>query len=446
MNRTDQAPEPTMEEILASIRLIISDDAKKALPERDEHLRRPAPSRAEPASLSALPEEDVLDLTDALLPEEQPASAAPPSSVSSRSDDAAALSQESAAESKPRAQQDAAVATTESSGDTPRQPELPQPPTGSREDLSRPAPSESRPVWSRRDLPGSPAPVAGAVPRYEAAPAARQPQRNWAQDIQMPIPERGPVSLIPGQTQAQDHASRGEAEAAEEVEAESEFALSNGLGEREEAAVAALAESLARSAAGAMHSDELTTAGDVDFSRLGDEQKAEVTETFANAIQRESGSRDKNPLPTLLDEVFRQDFIRDSVADEEPAEDSGQPVESASAREDDEKANEHAFPHWGAPEIALQSPQSRQPAPWARNELRSRTIETFVQNIPTVAAASPEAEPARPAPSGLSLEDTVRDMLRPLMMQWLNEHMPRILENAIREEIATRGLLPKTEK
>ena len=320
MNRTDQAPEPTMEEILASIRLIISDDAKKAPPERDENLRRPAPSRAEPASLSALPEEDVLDLTDALLPEEQPAAGAPPSSVTSRSDEAAALSQEPPAESRPRAQQDAVAAAPESSANAQQQPELPQPPAGPREDHSRPAPSESRPVWSRRDLPGSPAPVAAPVPRYEAAPAARQPQRNWAQDIQMPISERGPVSLIPGQTQAQDQPSRGRAEAAEEVEAESESELSNGFGEREEAAVAALAESLARSAAEAMHSDELTTAGDVDFSRLGDEQKAEVTETFANAIQRESGSRDKNPLPTLLDEVFRQDFIRDSEADEEPAE------------------------------------------------------------------------------------------------------------------------------
>jgi len=33
-----------------------------------------------------------------------------------------------------------------------------------------------------------------------------------------------------------------------------------------------------------------------------------------------------------------------------------------------------------------------------------------------------------------------------LLAQWLNEHMPRILDKAIRDEIATRGLLPKTEK
>ncbi len=116
---------------------------------------------------------------------------------------------------------------------------------------------------------------------------------------------------------------RDEAEAVEQEEAESESGLPNGLDEKEEAAVAALVETLARSAAEAMNPEELTTASDVDFSRLGDEQKAEVTETFANVIQRERGPREKNPLPTLLDEVFRQDFIRDSLAGEKPAEDSG---------------------------------------------------------------------------------------------------------------------------
>jgi hypothetical protein len=41
---------------------------------------------------------------------------------------------------------------------------------------------------------------------------------------------------------------------------------------------------------------------------------------------------------------------------------------------------------------------------------------------------------------GLSLEESVREMLRPMLMDWLNQHMPRILENAIREEISARGL------
>ena len=448
MNRTEQAPEPTMEEILASIRLIISDDAKKAPAERDERPRRSVPPRPEPASLSTLPEEDVLDLTDALVfPEEKPAASAAASSANSRPAKPAALSQEQPVESSPAEPEDAVAAEPETpeTADTPQQVELPQPPAEPREDFSRQAPSASRPLWSRRELPGAPTPVAPA-PRYEAAAHARQPQRNWAEDIQMPIPERGPVSLIPSQAPVQGQESRDEAEAVEQAETESESGLPSGLGEKEEAAVAALAENLARSAAEAMNSEELTTAGDVDFSRLGHEQKAEVTETFANAIHRESGARDENPLPSLLDEVFRKDFLRDAPAEEEPAEEFEESAASASAKEDDKKASERAFPHWGAPEFALQSVPSRQPEPWTRSEPPSRTTEAVAQSKPALTNVSREADIARPAASGLTFEDTVRDMLRPLMMQWLNEHMPRILENAIREEIGTRGLSPKTEK
>jgi cell pole-organizing protein PopZ len=41
---------------------------------------------------------------------------------------------------------------------------------------------------------------------------------------------------------------------------------------------------------------------------------------------------------------------------------------------------------------------------------------------------------------GRTLEDSVREMLRPLLVEWLNANMPRILEDAIRQEIKTRGL------
>ena len=82
MNRTDQAPEPTMEEILASIRLIISDDAKKGPSGRDDHPIRSAPPRPETAPLNSLPEEEVLDLTEALVsPEEQSLSGDPASKI-----------------------------------------------------------------------------------------------------------------------------------------------------------------------------------------------------------------------------------------------------------------------------------------------------------------------------------------------------------------------------
>jgi hypothetical protein len=39
-----------------------------------------------------------------------------------------------------------------------------------------------------------------------------------------------------------------------------------------------------------------------------------------------------------------------------------------------------------------------------------------------------------------TLEDTVREMLRPLLVQWLNENMPRIINEALRDELAAAGL------
>lgn len=38
-------------------------------------------------------------------------------------------------------------------------------------------------------------------------------------------------------------------------------------------------------------------------------------------------------------------------------------------------------------------------------------------------------------PSGRSLEDSVKEMLRPLLREWLDEHMSRVLEAALRDEL-----------
>lgn len=260
----------------------------------------------------------------------------------------------------------------------------------------------------------------------------------------MPIPDRGPVSLIPDQAQTQVRETPDARQTAEWEEAESDADAPNGLGGKGEAAVAAIAESLARSAAGAMNSDELTTAGDVDFSKLGEEHKAEVTETFANAIQRESVSHDRRPLPTLLDEVFRQDFIREPSPAVEPADDLSESEESDAHDDHDRKAGNERFDlRWGAPAVTVPSAASLPPAQPLRSEPHARPVQ---EEAPVRTASPQEAEPARPTASGSPLEEAVRDMLQPLLVQWLNEHMPRILENAIREEIATRGHLPKIEK
>jgi cell pole-organizing protein PopZ len=53
---------------------------------------------------------------------------------------------------------------------------------------------------------------------------------------------------------------------------------------------------------------------------------------------------------------------------------------------------------------------------------------------------APATEPARPQsalPSGL--EDSIKELIKPLIIEWLNNNLPRIVEKAIREELADHG-------
>ena len=68
---------------------------------------------------------------------------------------------------------------------------------------------------------------------------------------------------------------------------------------------------------------------------------------------------------------------------------------------------------------------------------------------PKPIVAEPMAPAATPAPAASlspapvrTLEDTVSDLLRPVLRQWLDEHMPRIFERVLREELAGRVTPP----
>ena len=43
------------------------------------------------------------------------------------------------------------------------------------------------------------------------------------------------------------------------------------------------------------------------------------------------------------------------------------------------------------------------------------------------------------AASQKTLEDSVKDMLRPMLKQWLDENMSRVLTAALKEELGDRG-------
>ncbi len=445
MNRTEQTPEPTMEEILASIRLIISDDSKKAPPVREDHSPAPMPEAAV-APLNALPAEDVLDLTDELVfPEERSA----PASTMTPSPSHAVAAEDAPGEEPPHEAPDLTTAPPEPSQAAEMPHAMPShmaPPEARHDGAQRSASAPSRTVWSRRELPGSSGPVAAANPRLsqEAAPS-RQPPRSWAQDVQMAIPDQGPMSLIPGQIQAQKPEPEETSPSSGDMEEETGVTLSAGPGDKNEAGVAAFTEDLIRTAVSAMDAEELATAAEIDFDELDGGRTAEVAERVAAAIQKEHKSQDESPLPTLLDEMRRRNFFKEPETFPEPDDQSADADAPASPQDESLAAHKPRFDF--AWETSMEAaPQSEEiapvpTAPVLRAAERPSEQTAAVQRQPSAVVLQPV-----PAAGGQTLEDAVRDMLRPMLMQWLNENMPRILEGAIREEIATRGLSLNAKK
>ena len=67
--------------------------------------------------------------------------------------------------------------------------------------------------------------------------------------------------------------------------------------------------------------------------------------------------------------------------------------------------------------------------------------------LPWQPAPAPFREPERPAArkngshgaTPKSLEDSIKDMLRPMLQKWLDENMSRVLTAALKEELGDRG-------
>ena len=53
-----------------------------------------------------------------------------------------------------------------------------------------------------------------------------------------------------------------------------------------------------------------------------------------------------------------------------------------------------------------------------------------LEQLSTIAASVPAAPPVNP------LEDMVREMLKPILKQWLDDHLPRIVDEHVKREIS----------
>ncbi|TIX49301.1 DUF2497 domain-containing protein [Alteraurantiacibacter aquimixticola] len=91
-----------------------------------------------------------------------------------------------------------------------------------------------------------------------------------------------------------------------------------------------------------------------------------------------------------------------------------------------------------APETSEAAQAPGKPASDELAEGLTNTVaaDSMRQSLAALAMLSePSAKPQIVRSGETSLEDMVRDLLRPLMAQWLDAHLPEIVERLVKEEI-----------
>ena len=74
------------------------------------------------------------------------------------------------------------------------------------------------------------------------------------------------------------------------------------------------------------------------------------------------------------------------------------------------------------------APEAELGPPLLDEEVAGHSREALEQ-LQTVAATIPAVSPTNP------LEDMVREMLRPILKQWLDEHLPQVVDEHVKREI-----------
>jgi hypothetical protein len=352
----------------------------------------------------------------------------------------------------------------------------------------RPAPAArggARPVWSARHLESEPAARQRSSTPGTAAPQKEPPARakamtgrdTLAEGIQMPVPESGPA-MPPFQPAPFDEEEAapplsGSGDARPEIEQDKSFV--GGMLNRVFAAQPKPAEEPVAEAPGIKgKAEKLARATIMDFAadKLG-------APAFADALHA-----DKPFMEAITDSLEHALVAGDAgmskpgVANaaaplELPGDELPEaliPPEPDDAGFDSALDLSHAVPMAAEPRIAtpaVSAPEMRSApagdAPElgrAARHIASETRHAALRQSERAAKAEDETPPAahqpareetRLAPPSLphaltahlpsGLEDAIKELIKPLIVQWLNENLPRIVEKAVREEIAEQSLV-----
>ncbi|MFC7399900.1 DUF2497 domain-containing protein [Chelatococcus sp. GCM10030263] len=166
-----------------------------------------------------------------------------------------------------------------------------------------------------------------------------------------------------------------------------------------------------------------------DEPPYGAERSARPVRTFADAAEIPPA-----PRPVMREAPPRPATVpRDLARAPQPAVEQQPPVERHMP-----PPRERQGPAAPPPRPAASEPQSapaeRPPARDVFSDAAERLLSP--KSDATVASAFDTlASSTTPTPNGRSLEDLVRDMLRPMLKSWLDDNLPSLVERLVRQEI-----------
>ncbi|MGB0087390.1 MAG: DUF2497 domain-containing protein [Rhodomicrobiaceae bacterium] len=344
-----------------------------------------------------------------------------------------------------------------------------------------PKPAASRPVWSARHLEnegtrqGTTRPAAarsGIQPEPAARPKGIAERDSWAEGIQMPVPVTGPAAPpfsrdIDEENDATPPLS-GSGEVRAGIEQEKTFVgemltrVFGGASKRAEQAAPSettgpktKAETLAEATVSDFASEMLRAPAVADALRADKPFMEVISDTLETAlakagslgedlsaeqqIEAQTAPHDELPEALLPPDTEAEAFAAPrGRADAMPV--TGEATAERAARANLERESARLF---GEPD-EVPAPQAFFPMSGTKPTAKTAPPQTAAPMPAISGTAAPQAAAQVPlaiAAELPGLEDAIKELIKPLIVQWLNENLPRIVEKAVREEIAEQALL-----
>jgi hypothetical protein len=337
------------------------------------------------------------------------------------------------------------------------------------------------------------------------APLVKQAQKSttisgrdrWAEGVQMPVPETGPEmplplgadesTSMPSATNAKARLERESPETGPDRSVVGSFLtrvfggvppVAEDQDSDEEDAPRSKAEELAHHTISDFAEEKLNAPAVGNVLKADKAFMNEVAESLENALaeaeekgavrqgataSEEQGLDDQSDLPPAMERSAQETESADehdhgvpftgpesgdvSIVDALPREQPSAPAEIAEQAASMQAASTDEDMH--AAETAPPLVETDLPVQEEAEYGEARILPASAPGETNITEDQEAAPAERPllSPDGLpsSLEGGIKEMIKPLIIQWLNDNLPRIVEQAVREELAGRDVTPKVE-